>query len=52
MTLDAGPNVHLLYPDEVSSRVDEWIASDLKHLCFEGQMIHDRVGIGAERLVV
>jgi diphosphomevalonate decarboxylase len=50
MTLDAGPNVHLLYPEEVAPPVNEWIESELKQYCFEGQMIHDRVGTGSEKI--
>lgn len=50
MTLDAGPNVHLLYPEEVAVKVGEWIDAELKQYCFEGQMIHDKVGRGSERI--
>jgi len=52
MTLDAGPNVHLLYPQEVATEVKQWIESDLKQYCCEGQMIHDRVGRGSEMIVL
>ena len=50
MTLDAGPNVHLLYPEEIARSVDEWIASELLKFCFEDQIIRDRVGTGSERM--
>jgi len=50
MTLDAGPNVHLLYPEEAAVMVDEWIDAVLKDYCFDGKMIHDQVGMGPERV--
>ncbi len=52
MTLDAGPNVHLLYPAEVATEVGEWIEAELTQYCIEGRMIHDHVGPGSERLVL
>ena len=50
MTLDAGPNVHLLYPEEVAQEVLDWIEGSLKTYCYEGRIIHDHVGIGSERV--
>jgi diphosphomevalonate decarboxylase len=50
MTLDAGPNVHLLYPEEIAAKVNEWTGAELKQYCIEGQMIHDHVGNGAEKI--
>lgn len=52
MTLDAGPNIHLLYPEEVAIKVEEWIETELKQYCIEGRMIHDQVGLGSERIVL
>ncbi len=49
-TLDAGPNVHLLYPSKVRETVQEWIARDLLHYCKDGQVIHDHAGKGPERI--
>lgn len=48
-TLDAGPNIHLLYPEEFSPLVDE-LKTDLKHYCVEGRIIEDKVGNGPEKL--
>jgi len=45
-TLDAGPNVHVLYPNQYSGEVKAWIASDLLDLCEGGQWIDDKVGSG------
>ena len=51
-TLDAGPNVHLLYPEKHKSEVFEWINGTLKDHCVNGQYILDQVGLGPEKLVV
>lgn len=45
-TLDAGPNIHVLYPDAIASQAKEFIDSDLIQLCEEGRVIRDRVGQG------
>lgn len=47
-TLDAGANVHLLYPNEIRSEVEDFIASHLRAFCEQGQFLLDRVGSGAE----
>jgi diphosphomevalonate decarboxylase len=49
-TLDAGPNVHLLYPEAYASQVERWINSDLLGYCTGQKVIFDRVGRGPERL--
>ncbi len=43
-TLDAGPNVHLLYPEKEKEQVQKWIVAELKDLCEEGYLIEDFVG--------
>ena len=45
-TLDAGPNLHLLYPDEIRNDVKQFIESDLVSLCEKGEWIDDHVGEG------
>lgn len=47
-SLDAGPNLHLLYPDEIVTEVQSFIKSDLAPLCQDGKWIADRVGKGAQ----
>ena len=42
-TLDAGPNVHLLYPDSCSEQVHDLIEKELKDYCFENKYIEDKV---------
>ena len=47
-TLDAGPNVHLLYPKSISTQVDEWLSSEIFPLLPAG-CIHDHVGDGPSK---
>lgn len=42
-TLDAGPNVHLLYPDSCSEKVHYFIDEVLKNYCFNNKYIDDKV---------
>ena len=42
-TLDAGPNVHLLYPDSCAEQVHTFIEEVLKNYCFENKYINDKV---------
>lgn len=45
-TLDAGPNIHLLYPKAVAKKVDAFIYHELEQHCEQGKMIHDNIGKG------
>lgn len=45
-TLDAGPNVHMLYPHAYETQVREFILNDLIGYCHDGRIIHDKVGSG------
>lgn len=49
-TIDAGPNIHLLYPGKYSDQVKGWIDSDLKGFLEEGKWIDDRMGLGPVQL--
>ncbi len=49
-TLDAGPNLHLLYPDSIAPQVNEFISSELKALCEDRVVIQDVVGQGAVKI--
>ena len=44
-TLDAGANVHLLYPKSVKDEVQTFIKNELAHFCEEGKYINDNVSI-------
>ena len=48
-TLDAGPNVHMLYPDSYKDQVMSFIDSSLMELTVD-KVIHDNVGSGPEKL--
>ena len=48
-TLDAGPNVHILYPDQHAEMVERFIMDELEQYCVGGQWIPDQVGQGATR---
>ncbi len=49
-TLDAGPNVHILYPDQYSSDVESFIENEIKMHAVNDRVIFDRVGLGPEKL--
>ncbi len=49
-TLDAGPNVHLIYPGDIVHEVRAWIERDLEELCEEGYVQLDWVGEGPEEM--
>ena len=49
-TLDAGANVHVLYPASEKENVQEFIAQKLAKYCQNGQYIHDYAGLGAKKL--
>lgn len=51
-TLDAGANVHLLYPESIKEKVLEFIKNELVAYCQNGHYICDRVGKGALQLRV
>ena len=42
-TLDAGANVHLLYPKSVKDEVQTFIKNELAHFCEEGKYINDQL---------
>ncbi len=51
-SLDAGPNIHLLYPDEIKVAVKEFIQKELVPLCEDGTVIEDQVGSGPKKISV
>ncbi|MFT6334567.1 MAG: diphosphomevalonate decarboxylase [Saprospiraceae bacterium] len=50
-TLDAGPNIHLLYPDHVSVEAEEFVNQILLPFTANGRVIKDKVGNGPQKLV-
>ena len=49
-TLDAGANVHVLYPEKEKLAVNQFIENQLSKYCQKNQYICDTVGFGAKRL--
>ncbi|MBJ6369882.1 diphosphomevalonate/mevalonate 3,5-bisphosphate decarboxylase family protein [Snuella sedimenti] len=49
-TLDAGANVHVLYPEKETVRVNEFIKNELVEYCQSGHYICDKIGFGAKRV--
>ncbi len=50
-TLDAGANVHVLYPENVSVKVLQFIKDKLVGYCQNGQYICDEIGTGSQLIV-
>ena len=42
-TIDAGPNIHFLYPDDVAEKAKSFIDSELRQLCENGKVVLDHV---------
>ena len=49
-TLDAGANVHVLYPFNESSKILEFIKNELVAYCQNGHYICDQIGLGANQI--
>lgn len=49
-TLDAGANVHVLYPFNEKEAIKEFIKTELAKFCQKNQYICDDLGIGAKQL--
>ena len=49
-TLDAGANVHLLYPENEAEEIYKFINTELVVYCQNGHYICDRIGFGAKKV--
>tara|TARA_B110000259_G_scaffold29326_1_gene31509 strand:- start:10154 stop:11227 length:1074 start_codon:yes stop_codon:yes gene_type:complete len=49
-TLDAGANIHLIYPENEYAKVQLFIKSDLLKFCHLGEFINDKIGNGPFKL--
>jgi diphosphomevalonate decarboxylase len=49
-TLDAGANVHVLYPEKEAKKVFEFIKNELVAYCENEQYLCDRIGNGARKI--
>lgn len=50
-TLDAGANVHFLYPQSDSEQAKVFIDTVLKKYCEDGAYLQDEIGLGARRAI-
>lgn len=50
-TLDAGANVHILYPENVTVPVLQFIKDELVGYCQNGQYICDEIGFGSQLII-
>jgi diphosphomevalonate decarboxylase len=50
-TLDAGANVHVLYPENVKEEVLTFIKNHLVGYCQNGQYICDQIGFGSQLII-
>jgi diphosphomevalonate decarboxylase len=49
-TLDAGPNLHLLYPQQDAEKVQDFMQAELLQYCQQGHWIDDQVGEGPSKI--
>lgn len=49
-TIDAGPNVHLIYPAEARQKVGAFIRDELRMFCYNRSWIDDNMGPGPSEL--
>ena len=49
-TLDAGANVHVLYPENEKETTLEFIKNELVNYCQNGHFICDQIGLGANQI--
>ena len=49
-TLDAGPNIHLIYPEKNKKTIEDFIKLDLENKCEKVQVIFDELGSGPIKL--
>ena len=47
-TLDAGANVHVLYPEKEKEKINNFVINNLIQHCQNNQYICDRIGLGAK----
>ena len=48
-SMDAGPNIHLLYSRKEKTKVLPWLETNIKPLCHKQEIIYDQLGDGPEK---
>jgi len=46
LTMDAGANVHILYPARLNNQIKPFMEGQLAEFCQGGKIIHDAIGMG------
>jgi diphosphomevalonate decarboxylase len=49
-TLDAGPNVHILYPNKIKAKMVNFIENELLPFCEDGKWIDDEISDGPKQI--
>ncbi len=49
-TLDAGPNIHLLYPSDIEKQISIFKKEQLEELCEGNRILDDQAGPGPEKI--
>lgn len=49
-SLDAGPNIHMLYPHTIAKEIESFIQEELIELCQDKMILYDGIGKGAKKL--
>lgn len=49
-TIDAGPNIHLIYPESEKTKAKHFIHNELNDICPENKVIFDYLGFGPEKI--
>jgi len=50
-TLDAGPNIHLLFPEKSENRINRFINNELLVYCEDNSYISDKTGKGPKQII-
>lgn len=50
-TLDAGPNIHVIYPDIAKEEASNFIKQNLLKYCEDGRHIFDKMGSGPKKII-
>ncbi len=49
-TIDAGPNIHLIYPESEKTNAETFIHNELNDICSQDNIIYDYCGRGPEKI--